>query len=75
MVIRPPMLYGKSGSFVAYFILNAAFEAAKKGEAFETLVKNDTRWQTIHQDDVGEAYLKVAEVVSFTQLDVGLDRR
>jgi nucleoside-diphosphate-sugar epimerase len=64
VVIRPPMLYGKSGSFVAYFHLDAAYEAAKKGKVFEALVTEDTRWQTIHQDDVGEAYRLVAEVVS-----------
>lgn len=63
------MLYGRGGSFVAYFILNAAYEAAKKGETFETLVREDTRWQTIHQDDLGEAYLKVAEVVRTETLD------
>jgi hypothetical protein len=62
------MLYGKSGSFVAYFILNAALEAARKGEKFSTPVREDTRWQTIHQEDVGEAYRAIAEVVSLTPL-------
>jgi len=58
------MLYGKSGSFVAYFIFNAAYEAAQKGENFTTPAREDTRWQTIHQDDIGKAYRAVAEVVS-----------
>ena len=61
--MRPPILYGKSGTFVAYFILDAALEAARKGEKFTTPAREDTRWQTIHQDDIGEAYRAVAEVV------------
>lgn len=63
--MRPPMLYGRGGSFAAPFIFDLAYEAAKKGEVFETLARDDTRWQTIHQDDLGEAYLKVAEIVRY----------
>ena len=65
MVVRPPILYGRSASFVAYFILDAALEAAKKGEKFSTPVESNTRWQTIHQDDVGEAFRAIAEVVGY----------
>lgn len=65
MVVRPPILYGKSASFVAYFILDAALEATKKSEKFITPVESNTRWQTIHQDDVGEAFRAIAEVVGY----------
>lgn len=63
IVIRGPILYGRSGSFVAAFIFDAAYEAAKSGKEFTTVGRNETRWQTIHQDDLGELYLRVAERV------------
>lgn len=63
VVIRPPMLYGKTGSYVGALTFQP-FLDAKDGETAEVLARDVTRWQTIHQDDVGEAYRAVAEVVS-----------
>lgn len=63
VVIRPPMLYGKTGSYVGALTFQP-FLDAKDGETVEVLARDVTRWQTIHQDDVGEAYRAVAEVVS-----------
>jgi nucleoside-diphosphate-sugar epimerase len=63
VVIRPPMLYGKTGSYVGALTFQP-FLDAKQGETVEVLARDVTRWQTIHRDDIGEAYRAVAEVVS-----------
>lgn len=64
VVIRGPILYGRSGSFVASYIFDAAHAASKTKEGiFETFAKDDTRWQTIHADDMGELYVRVVERV------------
>ncbi len=66
IVIRPPIMYGRSQSAIATYILNAAYDAGKKGkgEVLETYGYADTRWQTAHQDDVGDLFVRVAERVS-----------
>lgn len=68
IVIRPPIMYGRSQSAIATYILDAAYDAGKKGrgkgEVFETYGYADTRWQTAHQDDVGDLFVRVAERVS-----------
>ena len=57
-------MYGRSQSFVASYILDAAYQAGQKGETFETFVNTESRWQTAHQDDVGDLYARVGERVS-----------
>lgn len=58
-------MYGRSGSFVAYYIFDKVYEALQKGEKeFETFYEDDTRWLTCHQDDLGDLYLRIAERVS-----------
>lgn len=64
IVIRPPIMYGRSQSFVATYILDAAYQAGQKGEAFETFVNAESRWQTCHQDDVGDLFARIGERVS-----------
>lgn len=41
-----------------------AREAAKNGEAFRATALKDTRWPTIHKDDLADLYLRVGERVS-----------
>jgi hypothetical protein len=62
-------MYGRSQSFVASYILDAAYEAGKKGETFETFINPETRWQTCHQDDVGDLFARVGVRVSATSLE------
>lgn len=45
-------------------VFNAALEAQKKGEKFEAIGLPDTRFGTIHQDDLADLFLRVAERVS-----------
>lgn len=65
IVIRPSVLYGKSGSLLRELVFKPAYEAAKKGEKFETPCLPDSRILAIHPDDLGELYLQAAERVSY----------
>jgi len=47
-------------------VFNAALEAQKKGEKFEAIGMPDARFGTIHQDDLADLFVKVAERVSHT---------
>jgi hypothetical protein len=47
-------------------VFNAALEAQKKGEKFEAIGMPDARFGTIHQDDLADLFVKVAERVSYT---------
>jgi len=64
IVVRPPVLYGRSGSLLKGLVFQPALEAAKKGESFETFANPDTRFLTIHQDDLADLFVRVAERVS-----------
>jgi nucleoside-diphosphate-sugar epimerase len=66
IVIRPGMLYGKSGSFISTFVLDAAL-AADKGQTFEAVGNQDSRLTTVHADDLAHLYVRVAERVSCFQ--------
>lgn len=55
IVIRPGLLYGKSGS-----LLDPLFTMALNGK-IEWVGDNNTRWSLIHCDDLAELYIKVAE--------------
>lgn len=63
IVIRPSVLYGTSGSLLVGNAFEPALKAAKKGEAFEVVAHPDTRFLTIHQDDLADLYLRLAERV------------
>jgi hypothetical protein len=45
-------------------VLQAALAAGKKGENFEAVGMQDARFGTIHQDDLADLFLRVAERVS-----------
>jgi nucleoside-diphosphate-sugar epimerase len=62
IVIRPSMLYGKGGSLFSS-VFQSAVEAAKKGESFQAVSHPNTRYSTIHTDDLADLYLRVAERV------------
>jgi hypothetical protein len=47
-------------------IFQAALAASKKGETFEAIGEQDVRFGTIHQDDLADLFLRVAERVSPT---------
>lgn len=63
------MLYGRTGSLFGMLVFEPALAAAKKGEKFETPGLPETRFLTIHQDDLADLYVRVAERVSFTTDD------
>ena len=45
-------------------IFQAALAASKKGEKFDAIGEQDVRFGTIHQDDLADLFLRVAERVS-----------
>jgi hypothetical protein len=45
-------------------IFQAALAAGKKGEKFDAIGEQDVRFGTIHQDDLADLFLRVAERVS-----------
>jgi len=45
-------------------IFQAALAAGKKGEKFDAIGEKDVRFGTIHQDDLADLFLRVAERVS-----------
>jgi len=45
-------------------IFQAALAASKKGEKFDAIGEQDVRFGTIHQDDIADLFLRVAERVS-----------
>ena len=51
-------------------VFPAAVEAAKKGEKFEIPMYEDTRFAQVHQDDLADLYLRVAERVSANAVDI-----
>jgi nucleoside-diphosphate-sugar epimerase len=63
IVIRPGILYGRSGSLPGMMVFKAALEAQKNGEQFEAIGMRDARFGTIHQDDLADLFLRVAERV------------
>ena len=56
IVIRPAILYGRSGSH-----LSLMFNAARKGETLRWYGAPGARWSLIHPDDLGEMYRLAVE--------------
>ena len=56
-------MYGRSGSLPGMMIFQAALAAAKKGEEFAAIGEKDVRFGTIHQDDLADLFVRVAERV------------
>lgn len=63
-MIRPSVVIGASGSLSGMVWFGPAREAAKKGEVFSVPAYKDTRYPTIHRDDLADLYVRVAERVS-----------
>lgn len=62
IVVAPTCLYGRSGSYFAYYHFDAALAAMEKGQKeFETIVRDDSRLLTIHHDDLADLYVRVGE--------------
>ncbi|KAK4686743.1 hypothetical protein P7C73_g3378, partial [Tremellales sp. Uapishka_1] len=61
IVVRPPVMYGTSGSLMVNMAFKPAMESAKTGETFETVGNKDTRFLTVHHDDLADLFLRVAE--------------
>jgi nucleoside-diphosphate-sugar epimerase len=59
IVIRPSLLYGRSGS-----ILSWLFGLAGEGKEIVWPGKQDCRWSVIHTDDLARLFVSVAEAVS-----------
>lgn len=68
IVVRPGVLYGRSGSLPGMMIFQPALAAAKKGQKFEAIGAENQRLGTIHQDDLADLFLRVAERVSLLAL-------
>ncbi|KZT63697.1 NAD(P)-binding protein [Daedalea quercina L-15889] len=56
IVIRPAIMYGRSGSFLALM-----FQAARKGECIKWYGAPGARYSLLHQDDLGEMYRLAVE--------------
>ena len=56
IVIRPSLLYGRSGS-----ILSMLFGAAQTGQELVWAGRKGGRWAMIHVDDLADAFLRIAE--------------
>ncbi|KAL1411505.1 hypothetical protein Q8F55_002466 [Vanrija albida] len=61
IVIRPGVLYGRSGATLEPFLLAPAYDAGRAGAEFETIGFAETRLSLIHQDDLADLFLRVAE--------------
>ncbi|WWC59553.1 uncharacterized protein I303_102109 [Kwoniella dejecticola CBS 10117] len=62
IVIRPAMVYGRSGSAVANYIFDEALKGQKAEDGiWETIYSEESRYTTIHTDDAADLYLRVAE--------------
>lgn len=60
-------MIGGSGSLSATAWFGPAREAAKKGEELRAAAFKDTRWPTIHKDDLADLYVRVGERVRSSQ--------
>lgn len=49
-------------------VFPAALAAAKKGEKFDAIGEEDVRFGTIHQDDLADLFLRIAERVGLSEL-------
>lgn len=64
IVVRPGMVYGRSGSLIA-LLFDQATKAAQKNEGtFSWPATPGKRWGLIHQDDLAELFVRVGEAVS-----------
>lgn len=63
IVIRPSVLYGRSGSLIGMMVFGPATKAGK-GQSFKAVGRGDTRLLTIHADDLADLYVRIAERVS-----------
>ncbi|KAI9636345.1 uncharacterized protein MKK02DRAFT_37108 [Dioszegia hungarica] len=59
IVIRPSILYGRSGSLTSMFVFQPAAKA--QGGTFKVVGEHESRMTTIHADDLADLYLRVAE--------------
>lgn len=59
IVIRPSILYGRSGSIIAWL-----FGLAGEGKEIAWPGREGGRWATIHVDDLARLYVVIAEAVS-----------
>ncbi|KAL5525327.1 hypothetical protein ACEPAF_9197 [Sanghuangporus sanghuang] len=60
IVLRPSLLYGRSGSIIA-MLFGAAAAAAEKGVKLEWAGRPGGRWSLIHVDDLADLFVRVAE--------------
>lgn len=68
IVVRPGVLYGRSGSLPGMMIFQPVLEALKQGGKFEAIGVQSQRLGTIHQDDLADLFVRVAERVSPSSL-------
>ncbi|KAL7420066.1 hypothetical protein Q5752_005031 [Cryptotrichosporon argae] len=61
IVIRPSVLYGRGGSLLAPFVFDVARHAVTTGTAANFVAEADSRLLVVHQDDLADLYVRVAE--------------
>nr|XP_019008392.1 uncharacterized protein I206_06951 [Kwoniella pini CBS 10737]OCF47173.1 hypothetical protein I206_06951 [Kwoniella pini CBS 10737] len=62
IVIRPAIVYGRSGSVVASYVFDEALKGQKAEDGiWETIYTDESRYTSIHTDDAADLYLRVAE--------------
>lgn len=62
IVVRPACVYGSSGSYFGDYHFKPALEALEAGKTeFESIISDNGKILTIHQDDAAELFVRVAE--------------
>lgn len=64
IVVRPGLVYGRSGSLWVDTFFKPVFEAAQKGETFEAFGYANARLALVHTDDLADLFLRAGERVS-----------
>jgi len=64
-IIRPALLYGRSGSLTVPFF--TAAHSAGQGQTFEVPGEEESRWCLVHTDDLADMYVRVVESAPICQ--------
>ena len=63
IIVRPAMVYGRSGSITA-LLFAEALRAKTRGDEIQWAGEAGGRWATIHVDDLADLFVRVVESVS-----------
>jgi nucleoside-diphosphate-sugar epimerase len=73
IVVRPACVYGSSGSYFGDYHFKPALEALEAGKTeFESIISDNGKILTIHQDDAADLFVRVAEAAPAARGEVFL---